>query len=122
MLSLSVKNKGGEVDLGGVVKGADEVDDRIPSGKTLARFAEAIVLGTDADVALVGDEVITAVGPEGFVDAAGVIGNFERMVRIADGTGIPLDEMGMGMSSEIREELGLNSFPSAVHSLGPKPA
>ena len=120
MLSLSVQNKGEEVDLSGVVKGAAEVDERILAGKVLARFAEAVVLGTDADVEAVRSDVIEAVGPEGFVDAAGVIGNFERMVRIADGSGIPLDEMGMSMSSEIRQELGLNSFPTAVNTLGPK--
>ena len=31
MLSLSIQNQGKEVDLSGVVKGADEVDERIPA-------------------------------------------------------------------------------------------
>ncbi len=122
MLSLSVENQGKEVDLSGVVKGADEVDERIPAGKVLARFAEAVVLGTEADVSAARGEVIEAVGPEGFVDAAAVIGSFERMVRIADGTGIPLDETTMMRSENIREELGINSFSTAVNTFGPKPS
>lgn len=122
MLSLSIQNQGKEVDLSGVVKGADEVDERIPAGKVLARFAEAVVLGTEADVSAARVEVIEAVGPEGFVDAAAVIGSFERMVRIADGTGIPLDETTMTRSENIREELGINSFSTAVNTFGPKPS
>ena len=45
--------------------------------------------------------------------AAGVIGNFERMVRIADGTGIPLDRIVDAMTSDFRAEFG-----SPVHILG----
>lgn len=47
------------------------------------------------------------------VDAAGVIANFQRMVRIADGTGIPLDEPVAMLTTDIREELGLNHYGSA---------
>jgi len=35
------------------------------------------------------------------------------MVRIADGTGIPLDDMVAAMTADLREELGLNEFASA---------
>ena len=42
------------------------------------------------------------------VDAAGVASNFERMVRIADATGIPLGEGLEEFSSEVRLELGLD--------------
>ena len=119
MLSLSVQHEGGEADLSGVVKGADEVDDRIPGGKVLARFAEAVVQGTEEDIASARADVIRDVGQEGFVDAAAVIGSFERMVRIADGTGIPLDERAMGMSGAIRDKLGINAFSTAVNTFGP---
>ena len=43
------------------------------------------------------------------VDAAAVVGNFERMVRIADGTGIPLDKPVAMVSADMREELGLDA-------------
>ena len=51
-----------------------------------------------------------ACGTEVTVDAAGVASNFERMVRIADSTGIPLDERLASMSKEVREELHLDRF------------
>jgi hypothetical protein len=44
------------------------------------------------------------------VDAAGVVSNFERMVRIADATGIPLDKRMERLSREVREALHLERF------------
>ena len=44
------------------------------------------------------------------VDAAAVASNFQRMVRIADATGIPLGEGLEAMSQEVREELDLGRF------------
>ena len=55
-------------------------------------------------------------GAEGLVDAACVIGNFERMNRIADGTGIPIESPLAALSSDLREELNLDSFGSASNS------
>ena len=46
------------------------------------------------------------------MDAAGVIGNFQRMVRIADSTGIPVDGFMAESMSELRDALGLNDLPS----------
>ncbi len=47
-------------------------------------------------------------GVEALVDAAAVIGNFERMTRIADGTGIPLGDTLAAVTVDIREDLGLD--------------
>ena len=51
--------------------------------------------------------VIEGFSPEALVDAAGVASNFERMVRIADSTGIPLDERMAALSQAVRDELQL---------------
>ena len=50
------------------------------------------------------------------VDSAAVIANFQRMVRIADGTGIPLDEPVLMLTQDIREDLGINGYGSADNS------
>ena len=118
MLSLSMETKGEEVDLAGIVRGADAVDERVPHGKTLARFAEAVILGSDAELSKAREAVIAAVGGDGFVDAAAVVGNFERMVRVVDATGIPLDETTKDATTDLREDLGLNSFGMAARTLG----
>ena len=49
-------------------------------------------------------------------DAAAVAANFQRMVRIADSTGIPLDTTALALSTDIRKQLDLGSFASAQNT------
>ena len=51
------------------------------------------------------------------IEAAGVSANFQRMVRIADATGIPVDDMTSELGATIRKELGLYAFESAANSV-----
>ena len=53
------------------------------------------------------------IGEEAMVDAAGVASNFQRMVRIADSTGIPLGDYLEERSAEVREQLDLGRFQGA---------
>jgi hypothetical protein len=43
-----------------------------------------------------------------------VASNFERMTRIADATGIPLDAPAAALSADLRDTLGLDRFASAA--------
>ncbi len=56
-------------------------------------------------------------GPDAMVDAAGVASNFMRMVRIADSTGIPLDERMLTLTQDVREELQLERFAGSQNVL-----
>ncbi len=56
--------------------------------------------------------------PEAFVDAAAVIAAFNVVDRIADATGIPLDEMMRATSADLRAQLGLSRFGSAANTPG----
>ncbi|MCP3989771.1 MAG: hypothetical protein GY724_11900 [Actinomycetia bacterium] len=56
--------------------------------------------------------MIEAVGQAGLVDAAAICANFNMMVRIADGTGTPLDDGTLGVSTELRADLGLDDLAS----------
>jgi hypothetical protein len=80
----------------------------IPFGDELSAFAEALVVGSDQELDKKRQSVVDAMGAEAMVDAAGVASNFERMVRIADATGIPLGGGLEEFSSEVRLELGLD--------------
>jgi hypothetical protein len=82
----------------------------VEHGAVLIAFAEAMVKDGDEVLAQTRRAVIETMSPEAMVDAAGVASNFERMVRIADGTGIPLDERMEGLSKEVRDELHLERF------------
>jgi len=88
----------------------------IDGGDTLLAFVDA-AKGQDADeLARARNAVAEKFGPEALVDAACVIGNFERMNRIADGTGIPIEAPLAALTSDIREELNLDSFESSGNS------
>ena len=75
-------------------------------GAELGAFAEAIVTGAQT-LAQSRAAVVEALGPEAMVDAAGVASNFERMVRIADSTGIELGDLLEQASADVRDALGL---------------
>ena len=50
------------------------------------------------------------------VDAAGVVANFQRMVRIADATGIPVDPYIAERTGPVSKTLGLEAFRSAANT------
>jgi len=80
----------------------------VEHGEVLTAFAEAVVGGEAVSLARARRELIDAMGVEAMVDAAGVASNFERMVRIADSTGIPLGEYLEAFGKDVIAELGLD--------------
>ena len=93
-----------------------EADSGVPYGSLLTAFAEAAVRQTDALPGL-RERIASEMGPQELVDAAGVVANFQRMVRIADGCGIPLDDYTKAATDDVRGELGLYEFASAANTV-----
>lgn len=111
MLRGSSAASGTQVNLEAIVAG-QSVDSLLPGGAALVRFTDAILRHED-DRAAARQALIAELGDSAMVDAAGVVGNFQRMVRIADSTGIPVDGRMAAANEEVREQLGLNDLPSA---------
>ena len=111
MLRVSSELEGEKVDLQSVTKGS-EVQSGVPFQDELLAFAEVALGDDDEGIRLAREAVRAKMGDAAAVDAAGVIANFQRMVRIADGAGIPLDTPVAVATSTIRSELGLNSYSS----------
>lgn len=112
MLRASIETQGEEVDLRGLTDGKAAGESSIPGAAALVDFVEATLGGNTDEIAVARDLVRSELGSEALVDAAAVIGNFERMVRVADGTGIPLDAAVNVATEEIRSELGIDAFAS----------
>lgn len=118
MLRASSKLAGNETDLHAVM-GAGAANTGIAHGALLVAFAEAAVAAADeSDAALASAraELLAAAGPDALVDAAAVVGNFQRMVRIADGSGIPVDSRMNALTAGMREDLGIDQFGSAANT------
>jgi hypothetical protein len=92
------------------VTGAVQDDGGVPQGRLLVEFAEA-VLGEDEEaLARVRTALHTAIGPAGLADAAGVVGLFNAIDRVADATGIPLEAEKLEASADFRAALGVDRF------------
>ena len=86
-----------------------DVESGVLHGAELVRFAEAVVAGSAADCETARQALAGAMGSEALVDAAGVISNFERMVRVADATGISIGPM-LDEDLVFVRELGIDRF------------
>ncbi|MBW2232814.1 MAG: hypothetical protein JRH17_20680 [Deltaproteobacteria bacterium] len=100
------------IDLRAVTEGA-KAKSGLAGGEALTAFAEASVRGEREAISSTRERVERELGAAATVDAAGVIGNFERMVRIADATGIPLDRAVALVSADMRADLGIDGFGGA---------
>jgi uncharacterized protein (DUF2236 family) len=109
---------GSENDLRAITEGSKAADIGVRYSAELTSFAEASVQGDAASLATARDTLRDVMGSEALVDAAGVVANFQRMVRIADGAGITLDAAVGMMSENFREELGLDQYETAGRSRG----
>lgn len=95
----------------GLVNGG-EADGNIPHGALLAKFAEAVVSGDPEELVDLRAGIVDVLGPEGLVDSAAVIGLFNAIDRVADSTGIPLEDWKAEDTVEMRQSIGVTAFPS----------
>ena len=56
--------------------------------------------------------LIAAMGTEAMVDASAVAAMFNAIDRVADSTGVPIDEDRLAPTADFRESLGISAFPS----------
>ena len=119
MLRVSAMTTGTEIDLGAINGDIDSAAVGIEHGPALVRFAESVAGATAVELRESRLVLLEAAGAAVLVDAAGVAANFQRMVRIANATGIPVDDMTSELGLAVRSELDIADFPSAQHSLPP---
>jgi hypothetical protein len=106
---------GTEVDVG-AVRDAPPAGSGVEHGAELLAFTDAAMRGEGA--AAEGSRLRALLSPDAFVDVAAVIGSFNVVDRIADATGIPLDDVLIAMSAEVRRQLDLGAFASAANTPG----
>ena len=86
----------------------------VPHSCLLVQFAEA-VLGEDEEaLARARAALRAAIGPAGLADAAGVVGLFNAIDRVADATGIPLEAEKAEASADFRAALDFDRFGVAA--------
>lgn len=116
MLSLSAEITESDVDLKMINGDENATPGDVAHAAALMKFAEAVASRDEEQLASARSALLEEAGSDVLVDAAAVAGNFQRMVRIADSTGIPLDERNAVLSHKIKSELDLGRFASAQHT------
>jgi hypothetical protein len=86
------------------------VDSRIPGGAELLAFTDAVVSGSEDDVAAGRRALERALGADRMVEAAAVCACLEMMNRITLATGVPLARGRIVRTQEVRDRAGLDDF------------
>lgn len=87
-------------------------------GARLVAFTDAVMANDVNAIVATRTALRQVLDDAQFVDTCAIIGAFNVVDRIADASGIPLDDMMMTMSGEVRAELGLGAFGSAANTPG----
>ena len=113
MLSLSADLTESDVNLQMVNGDESATGGDVVHAAALMKFAEAVACRDEAVLASARTALLEQAGADVLVDAAAVAANFQRMVRIADSTGIPLDERSAALADGTIKALDLERFDSA---------
>ena len=103
---MSGQIAGAEVDLAAVAD--TSVDSGVKHGATLIAFTDAVMARDPDAIGRSREALATEMGPAAVVEAAGVMLMFNVVDRVADATGIPIDEGGAhDLRYAIGSELGM---------------
>jgi hypothetical protein len=76
----------------------------------LNEFADAFYADNETRLEAARQAIVSAQGARALIDAAGIIGMFDAVVRVADATGIPLEPAKAETSAGFRKALGIDEF------------
>ena len=123
---------GQEIDVDAVVDRERAVTDAgygFPAAPELLAFASAAnraanpLLASDLDEVVLNSELDTAradltaaVGDAGVLEASATVAAFNGLVRVADGTGIELDDALVVASADVRSHLGLDAMVGSANT------
>ena len=117
LLRGSGRHTGDEYDLTAIVEEGGS-GGGVAAAAALTAYADAFYedggFGAGSRFGAVRDRLHAEIGDEALVDAAGVLAVFNAVVRIADATGIPLEEQKAEMSADFRDTLGIGDYPSTA--------
>lgn len=89
-------------------------DGGIAHGALLTAFAEAAIGDDDQTMAELRERIRREIGDEALVDSAAVAGLFNAIDRVADSTGIPLEDAKAADTVDLRQDLGIDRFHSVL--------
>jgi hypothetical protein len=111
LLRGSGRHDGTDYGLDGIVNGVG--GSGVGHETELLAFADAAIAGTPEEIARARAAVEAKLGRAAMIDAAAVIGGFDAITRVADGTGIPLEPPKAEATADWRARLGIDDYWTA---------
>lgn len=109
LLRESSRHSGNDIDFNAIL-GETDGDVGIPHADILVEFTEAVWGDDDTRLMTARKEIVGVMGEDALVDASGITATFNAIDRVADLTGIPLEDSKAEDTADLREELGINVF------------
>ncbi len=109
LLRESSRHSGNDIDFNAIL-GETDGDVGIPHADILVEFTEAVWGNDDTRLMTARKEIVGVMGEDALVDASGITATFNAIDRVADLTGIPLEDSKAEDTADLREELGINVF------------
>tara|TARA_B100001013_G_scaffold165292_1_gene98962 strand:- start:884 stop:1255 length:372 start_codon:yes stop_codon:yes gene_type:complete len=94
----------------------DHADSGVDFGHWLRSLTEATIQNRWDDLTTIRDQAGAAMGTQSMVDALVVASGFNGITRVADATGIPLDENTQQITIDMRVSTGIERFNYAEKS------
>ena len=94
----------------------DHAESGVDFGHWLRSLTEATIQNRWDDLTTIRDQAGAAMGTQSMVDALVVASGFNGITRVADATGIPLDENTQQMTIDMRVSTGIERFNYAEKS------
>ncbi len=85
-------------------------DSHVSNSAELLAFVDAVLTGSETELEASRGAVLRSVGAEGFVDVCATVASFNAVVKIADGSGIPLEEAKAERTRDLRADLGIDAL------------
>ena len=98
-----------DYDLRAVIDGKTATDS-VANGALLLRFVDAVLGDSEATLAHVRRQLRETMGEAAFCDAAATVASFNAVVKLADGTGIPLEDYKEEATVGLRADLGIDAL------------
>ena len=115
LLSLSGQKTSQDFNLDVVTK-AGEGEIGVLQEDILLRIAEAVTSGEERQLASVREEGLNALGPQALVDAITVASGFNGITKVANATGLPLDETTEKSTVNLRQQAKIDDYTDAHKS------
>jgi hypothetical protein len=107
LLRASSEQDGAAADLNAVMEGGDA---GVRYAEIMNRMVEHIIARDWSGLAQARDEAVEEMGPQQATDAMVVASAFNGITRVADSTGIPLDDSTVTRTDDVRSAIGIQSF------------